>query len=82
MNKNMYKQIYEQFNIQNMDFGTINKHKKNIFNKNIIDPYKIYNDILNKNQVSPDDIKLLESLVSVVSVRNINELLHVVNFYI
>lgn len=82
MNKNMYKQIYEQFNIQNMDFGNINKHKKNIFNKNIIDPYKIYNDILNKNQVSPDDIKLLESLVSVVSVRNINELLHVVNFYI
>lgn len=82
MNKNMYKRIYEQFNIKNMDFGNIDKRKKNIFNKNIIDPYKIYDDILNKNQVSPDDIKLLESLVSVVNVRNINELLHVVNFYI
>ena len=52
MNRYIQKLINEQFNISNMDFSKKSKNKNNIFNKNILDPYEIYNKILNDETVS------------------------------
>ena len=77
---NMYIQrlIMEQFNIANMDLNnTGKKHKSNIFNKQTIDPKKIYNYIINdaidsynrvadKCELEDWEIAQMNNLISVV----------------
>lgn len=82
MNKYIQKIIKEQFNIANMDFNNKNQnHGKNIFNKSIIDPYKIYNNIINTKTVSDSEIKSLNDFTSVVKPNNQSELRIIVKFY-
>lgn len=71
--------INEQFNIGNMNLND-NKPKRNvnIFNKAFTNPY--YQNILD-GTATEDEIKMLNSLVSVTKPENIVELKKIIEFY-
>ena len=80
MNKYIQKLIHEQFNIGNMDLSN-NTSKRNmiIFNKNIGNhPY--YQKVL-YGTVTEDEIKELNSLVSVAEPKDKDELRKIIKFY-
>ena len=80
--KNIYKIITEQFNISNMDFNNNKKQNKNIFNKNkFIDPGDIYDDIINNSLIDEGKILYLNDYISVVKLKNIQDLYKIVEFY-
>ena len=74
--------IKEQFNISNMDFNNNHDHNKNIFNKNIIDPYTVYNKILHGEDVYKNEIKELNSDICISSFKPENHagLLKIIEF--
>ena len=79
MNKYIQKLIQEQFNIGNMDLNnTKPKRNTNIFNKELNHPY--YYNVLN-GTVIEDEIKELNSLVSVAVPKDKNELRKIIEFY-
>ena len=54
----------------------------NIFNKSIVDPYKVSEKIIMlDNDISDNDVRGLDNYTSVVKVKYKYELQHVVNFY-
>ena len=87
MNRYIQKLVKEQFNIGGMDLHSHNtKRNINIFNKNMIDPYKIYNDILiNYNiygfELPEGDIKELNNYTSIIKVKYKYELTRIVHYY-
>lgn len=83
MNKYIQKLIIEQFNIGNMNLNSKPKNKYNIFNKNIIDPYKVYDSLLklkSKSVTAQESeeldyyVKCLNDCVAVVKPQNIDSL--------
>lgn len=78
----MNKLIKEQFNINNMDFNNKKKHNVNIFNKNIMDPKKIYNNFLETLSLSEDELQFLNNIISEIKITEFDELKKIVNFYI
>ena len=78
----MNKLIKEQFNINNMDFNNKKKHNVNIFNKNIMDPKKIYNNFLETTSLSEDELQFLNNITSEIKITEFDELKKIVNFYI
>ena len=67
MNRYIQKLIKEQFNISDLDFNDDESgYDANIFNKNIIDPYKIFNKILNDEDITEDEISGMNNYVSVI----------------
>ena len=81
MDMYIHKLIKEQFNIANMDFNKNLKHNYNIFNKNTVDIEKIFEDILNDDDVREKDIKELNNYISVIKVKTKNQLKKIVNWY-
>ena len=60
-----------QFNIGNMNLSNIAAHKNpNIFNKVIVDPEKVYNQLLNNEPVTGQDIEALNKIASVIKPKN------------
>ena len=83
MNKYIQKLIREQFNIGKMDLNNNSKSNFNIFNKKMIDPYEIYDMIINGKQdkIIPEDIKLLNDILNDVKIESKVKLKHIVMFY-
>lgn len=74
--------IKEQFNIGNMNFnGNGQKHKPNIFNKNGVNPYDIYDKIINNEPVYDDEIEYINDMFSKIVPDNIDRLKDVIYFY-
>ena len=56
-NKNMYRFIKEQFNVNDIDFNYSDSDTNvNIFNKNSVNPDIIYHYILKNEHVNKDEI--------------------------
>ena len=70
MNKYIYKLINEQFNIGNMDLNNNAKINRNIFNKNVVNPYSVYKKMLNEDTVSQYEIEQLNICDSVIKVQS------------
>lgn len=81
MNNYIYRLLYEQFNINNMDFSDVKpKRNMNIFNKKPVDPYAVYGKILNNEDIKDYEIEYLNECISIVNVDNAG-LFKVVGFY-
>ena len=81
MNKYIHMLIKEQFNITDLDFSDSGEENVNIFNKEIISPQKIYNNILHGRNVSDDDISMLNLFTAQVTPKIKKDLKTVVDFY-
>ena len=91
MNKYIQRLIDEQFNIGNMDLSSKSKNKRNIFNKNSIDPYKILNDKIkqqmynyernDKYMLTNDEITELNGITAAAKIYTVYELKTVIYFY-
>ena len=74
--------INEQFNIGKMNLNDNKpKHSNNIFNKEIIDPQKIYDKILHREQVYEYEIQCLSTMISVVIPFSLYDLNQIIKFY-
>ena len=82
MNKYIQRLICEQFNIGNMDLSK-NKQKRNtnIFNKYVVNPTVVYNNITDQQIINIDDIKQLNDVVSVFKVNDKDALKSVIRYY-
>lgn len=81
MKRNVYKLLNEQFNIGNMDLNNKHNRNMNIYNKNIIDPQKIYNNIINGLGANEYEIKSLNDYTAVTVARSEEDLQNIVNYY-
>ena len=95
MNKYIQKQIQEQFNINDLDFGDDSDQNVAIFSKYIVNPQEIYDRILNvkksyyskvvdlctDNEVKISDIEQLDSMCSAVKAVDNFELKYIGIFY-
>lgn len=78
----MHKTINEQFKINNMDFNNIkSKRNANIFNKNILDPWEVYENILKGEYITKNEIRQLNEITATVKPRNTNELHKIIVYY-
>lgn len=75
--------LAEQFNINNMDLNKRQKNNKNIFNKNVLDPFDIYDRIIKHEDVQDDEIKQLNDdiYISFVKVKDKSNLIRLSRFY-
>ena len=81
-NKYIQQFIKEQFSISDMDFSDDEpEYNANIFSKNIVDPEKIYNNIISKGEAAETEINELDNYISAVSPSNINDLADIITFY-
>ena len=82
MNKYIQNLINEQFNIGGMNLNNTAKHSGNIFNKQIIDPYKIYEKILHdRKNVTREEFDFMNGLTGVINVHYADTLRHIILFY-
>ena len=81
MKRNVYKLLNEQFNIGNMDLNNKHNRNMNIYNKNIIDPQKIYNNIINGLAADEYEIKSLNDYTAVTVAKSEEDLQNIVNYY-
>ena len=63
MKRNLYKLIKEQLSLSDLDFSDDEEYNDNIFDKNVIDPEKIYNNIINGIDIEDEDIQNLDKFV-------------------
>ena len=79
------KLIKEQFSINDLDFsdddGNVEYNNKNIFDKEIVNPQKIYDNILLNDPVSEYEIKYLNSVIAAVKPYIMKDLQTIINFY-
>ena len=74
--------INEQFNVNDLDFNSESEYNTNIFNKKIINPYEIYDKIMNDDaDICNDDIRLLNDFTSEVQPGNTEELRKIIVYY-
>ena len=74
--------IKEQFSISDLDFtDDMSGYDANIFNKNILDINRIYNDLLNGVRVNDDEIRQLNDYNSVFMPVHKNELKQIIIYY-
>ena len=82
INREIKEIIKEQFNISDIDFNDVEQeHGNNIFNKEIVDPEYIYNNILYGIKVSEFEIGELNSMRSAVECNDKSELTTIIQFY-
>ena len=66
-----------------MDLGNISPKKNmNIFNKNVFDPYNIYNKILKNEKISFDDIIELNKYTAVIKIKYKKDIKTIINYYL
>ena len=81
MNKYIYRLIQEQFNVDDIDFrNNQQEYDNNIFFKEPVNPFEVYDKIMNNEDIQRHEIEFLNGCVSVVKV-DINGLQKVVRFY-
>ena len=82
MKRNLYKLIKEQFSLSDLDFSDDEEYNDNIFDKNVIDPEKVYNNIINGIDVEDEDIQNLDKfVVSLYPVKNNSDLNKIIKYY-
>ena len=89
LNNDIKNIIQEQFNVKDLDLNDDDTdYQSNIFNKNMINPYDIYNKIISnytsgmeKYKITHNDLMQLNDFKSVVHVNDRVELLAVINRY-
>ena len=82
MNRKIYRLSKEQFNVNDLDFADDDSVYTDIFNKAVVDPLHVYNNIIHNKHVNEYEIKQLNNPVytSVVLVEML-KLVTVVHFY-
>ena len=73
--------INEQFNISDLDFNDSDEENTNIFNKELVSPRRVYNNILHGIDISEYEIHILNNYVAEVKSTDRKELKSIIEYY-
>ena len=76
------KMLVEQFSASDLfDIDDTDDYHTNIFNKDLINPQKVYYDILDNQPVADEKIKQLNNFNAIYKVTDKNDLRAIINYY-
>ena len=83
IDKEIKNVIKEQFNVNDIDFNNTDDTEpvSSIFNNEIVNPYYVYNNIMNNQHVHKYEIEYLDALYPTVTPDNFNELQYIIMYY-